>query len=87
MLKILKSIESISQLRTDRVGIDDNGRVKCDGRRKFGSSKICDGEVDSNEVVDNKVRENDQQLFKSKKMVESLDIFISWTRLAFTKLR
>ena len=91
MLKISKSIESITQFGEAGVGFGDDSRAGHDGRYKLGS-EIDDNKVGDNKVEDNKVRKKAQKtskskkLFKSKKTIGS-DFSTPGARLAFTKLR
>ena len=91
MLKTL-NIELIKS-RKSRIKADGNGGNKYDSRNELNiKSKINNGEIDDNEIWDNRVaKEKNYQktwkTFKSKKTLRFLVFFNSGTRLAFTKLK
>ena len=87
-MKTSRSTESTTQHKKGRVRVGSDGKAKCDRRCKHSSSEIDGGEVRHNKVgKKDQKRSKSQKLFKSKKMVGSLDFFIPGTRPTFTKLR
>ena len=92
-MKILGSTKSKTQPGKGRVKIGSDSKARRDGRYKFDRSKIGGNKIDSGEGRNDEVGKKSQKtsksknLFKSKKMIGSLDFFTPRVRLAFTKLR
>ena len=71
ILKVLESIESISQPGEDRVKVGDNNRTKRNGRYKLGSSEVEGDEVNSGEFIYKEVGKKDQKITMSKTLSKS----------------
>ena len=80
MLKLLGSIESLTQPGKGNFGVGVDSRA---GRDR---SELDGSEVDGDEVRDNEVGKKVQNLSKSKKTVQS-DFLTLGAKLAFAKLR
>ena len=78
MLKTSESTESTTQPEKYEVRISGDNRAKCDSRCELNSSEIGGGEVDGNELRDDKIKKKDQKMFKSKKLSKFKNL---WTFL------